>query len=314
MKRLVSLAFTALAACAPAPPAIPFAGAFPAYAERGSFIVVGDLQRTSLLEAWREQNDPERARVVAEIARERPAFVAMTGDLVFGGASASQWAAFDQLAAPIREAGIPVVAALGNHEYWGGRDGEAHFFARFPHLDRALWYTRAWGPIRLVVLNSNEGDLSTREWIQEQRWFARTLAALDEDRDVRGVLVLAHHPPFTNSTVTGDERHVQEAFLPAFFASKKALALMCGHVHSYERFERRGKTLVVSGGGGGPRAALKTGAARRHADDKAVGPALRDFNFVRMTIEAEGIAAEVRGLPKGGAEFHTMDRFFLRFP
>jgi hypothetical protein len=87
--------------------------------------------------------------------------------------------------------------------------------------------------------------------------------------------------------------------------------MMAGHVHSYERYVRRGKTFVVSGGGGGPRALLATGAKRRHLDDAFSGPPLRDFNFVLMSVEADAISAEVRGLPKGGSAFRTMDRFRL---
>lgn len=315
MKRLAGIVLPLLAAaCAKLPPPAPFAGALPPFEERRSFVVVGDLQRTSWLEWWREQNDAERVRVVRAIADERPAFLVIVGDLVFGGARARDWAAFDVLSTPIREAGIPVIAAMGNHEYWGGRSGEGHFFARFPHLDGERWYVRAWGPLRFVVLNSNEGDLWKREWREQKRWYERTLAELDRDPAVRGVIVVAHHPPYTNSTVTSDERHVQRDFVPAFLAARKTLALMNGHVHSYERFERQGKAFVVSGGGGGPRARLSTGAQRRHPDDKYDGPPLRDFNFVRMTVEADGLAAEVRGLPKGGQEFRAIDRFFLRFP
>ena len=61
------------------------------------------------------------------------------------------------LAAPLREAGVPVIAALGNHEYWGGGSGEARFFARFPHLEGQRWYTRAWGPLSVIVVDSNVG-------------------------------------------------------------------------------------------------------------------------------------------------------------
>jgi dTDP-4-dehydrorhamnose reductase len=61
--------------------------------------VVGDLQRTApVLEAWREQNDPERTRVVHAIAETHPDLVAITGDCVFDGASDAQWRAFDALA------------------------------------------------------------------------------------------------------------------------------------------------------------------------------------------------------------------------
>ena len=72
--------------------------------------------------------------------------------------------------------------------------------------------------------------------------------------------------------------------------------------------------LVVSGGGGRPRAPLDVGPGRRHADDRFAGPALRDFNYVIYTVSSAGLAAETRGLPKGGAVFAPIDRFDLPWP
>lgn len=313
LAHLALLALLALTGCAAPPAPRPFTAPLPPFAEGGRFAVVGDLQRTSLLEFWRESNDAERPLIVGALAAERPAFLAITGDLVFDGSSDGKWADFDALMAPVRDAGIPVVGALGNHEYWGGRAGEAKFFARLPLLEGRRWYTLAWGPLRLVVLDSNLGALPPADGEAQRRWYADTLTALDGDPAVRGVLVMMHHPPYTNSTVTGDEAQVQRDFVPAFLAARKTLAMMCGHVHSYERFARQGKAFVVSGGGGGPRAPLYTGADRRHPDDLYPGPALRDFNFVVITVEAGGLAGEVRGLKKGGRAFSTMDRFFLPF-
>jgi hypothetical protein len=315
VRALVPLAFAALLeACAAAPPPVPFSGKLPAYADGARFAVVGDTQRTSLLEFWREQNDPERARVLGAIAAARPAFLAITGDLTFDGSSAQKWADFDAVAAPLHAARIPAFAAFGNHEYWGGRAGERLFFARFPDLESKRWYTRAWGPLRFVVLDSNQGELRAEEWTTQKAWYERTLRDLDADAAVRGVLVLLHHPPYTNSTITGDEEHVQRDFVPAFAGAKKTLAMMSGHVHSYERFVRKGKTYVVSGGGGGPRAKLLTGSSRRHEDDQCAREALRDFNFVLFTARGDGLEAEVRGYPKDGGAAAAMDAFFLRYP
>jgi predicted MPP superfamily phosphohydrolase len=278
---------------------------------------VGDLQRTSLLEFWRESNDAERPVIISAIADVHPSLVAFTGDCVFDGSSDGKWFDFDALVAPLRDAGVPAVIAFGNHEYWGGRaSGEAHVFARFPYLASRHWYSLAWGPVRVVVLDSNEGELGEGEQRVEREWYARVLDELDADESVRGVIVMLHHPPYTNSTVTGDEAQVQRDFVPAFARAKKTLAMMTGHVHSYERFLFDGKTYVVSGGGGGPRARLLIGPDRRHANDAFEGPALRDFNFVVLSIDDAGLAAEVRGLPKGAkgvASVYTMDRFVLPF-
>ena len=312
-----SLSFALVLACSRPPAPKPFAASLPAFAPGARLVVVGDFQRTSLLELWRESNDAERPVIVSAIAEAHPSLVAITGDCVFDGSSDAKWADFDALVAPLRDAGVPAVIAFGNHEYWGSRArGESHVFARFPYLASRHWYAFAWGPLRVVVLDSNEGELSANELRAQNDWYARTLAELDADDAARGVVVMLHHPPYTNSTVTGDEAHVQRDFVPAFVRAKKTLAMMTGHVHSYERFVRDGKTFVVSGGGGGPRARLLTGDDRRHLDDAFPGPALRDFNFVVLLASDAGVVAEVRGLPKGAKDttsVYTMDRFALPF-
>lgn len=313
MRRLLGIAALCTLGCGSLPAPRPFAASFPEYTEGARFAVVGDTQRTMLIEAWREQNDAERLVVAEAIARARPAFVVMTGDQVADGSSERKWVRFEQLYASVRDAGITVLAAFGNHDYWGGRDGDEKLFARFPGDERRHWFSRAFGPLGLVVLDSNEGVLEAAEWQEQLAFYRRTLGAFDADAAIRGVLVFLHHPPYTNSTVTGDEAHVQRFLVPPFLASKKTLAMLSGHVHSYERFVRDGRTFVVSGGGGGPRAPLNLGRTRRHRDDRYAGPALRPFHFTLYTLHDAGIEAEVLGVEKGKRELFVMDRFELPF-
>jgi predicted phosphohydrolase len=281
----------------------------------GSFVVLGDLQPTSRLEAWRESNDPERALIVERIARIQPDFVALLGDLVFRGSSRSSWIDFDAMWAPVAKAHVATFPVLGNHEYWLSRNaGLVHFFTRFPRLCGRRWYAARYGPLGLVFLDSNRHALTAFLWATQMRWLDRTLARFDAASDVRGVLVLLHHPPFTNSTVTSDARHVQREIVPFFAAAQKTLAMIAGHVHSYERFERGGKHYVVAGGGGGPRVRLHEGPRRRHADDAFAGPALRSFHFLQFTPSAEGLEAVVCGLEKGGSDFAPMEGFRMTWP
>ena len=281
----------------------------------GRFAIVSDFQRTSRVEVWRESNQEERAIILAAIAREQPELVLMLGDLVFCGSSASDWREFDALAAPIRHAGIPVLAVPGNHEYWlSPRVGRRNFQARFPLLEERRWHARSWGPLRLLLLDSNRRFLSSALWEKQARWYGEEIACADRDPETRGVLVLVHHPPYTNSSVTADELHVQRFFVPAFQAARKTLAILSGHVHSYERYERAGKTFLVTGGGGGPRIRLETGSRQRHRDDLFAGPAVRFFHYLMAALTPNGIEVEMRGLRKGEKHFETMDRFLLHWP
>ncbi len=277
--------------------------------------IVGDTQRTMWIERLqlREQNDPERRKIVEDIARQRPGLVTVIGDLVAFGSLRSQWDSFDDLMAPIRERGIPLLPALGNHDYWGsGGRALEHLRARFPQLRESRWYARRHGVLGLVWLDSNHRQLGRDDWERQCLWLGETLQAMDGDAAIAAVLVFAHHPPFTNSALTGDEEHVQESFLPAFFRSRKALAFVSGHVHAYERFLREGRTFLVVGGGGGPRVKLVAGDQRRH-DDLFAGPSPRPFHYLLVEPGDGALAVSALGLGKAEATVRAIDQFSLPF-
>ncbi len=281
----------------------------------GRFVILGDMQPTSRLEFWRETNTEETRRIVAEIARRRPDFAVLLGDLVFHGSSARDWARFDELAAPLREAKVPLVPILGNHEYWlSSRAALRNFFEEFPGLAGRRWHLDRYGSLGLLFLDSNEHELGRVAWKEQEAWLTSALASFDEDTSVRGVLVFSHHPPYTNSTVTGDAAAVQRTFVPPFATAGKTLAMISGHVHSFERFARDGKTYLVAGGGGGPRVRLARGGARRHRDDLFQGPAVRPFHFLELAPAEDGLAVEVVGLEKGAHACASLARFSLPWP
>lgn len=282
---------------------------------KGRFAILGDLQPTSGLELWRESNHGERRTIVRALAREKPDFLALLGDLVFCGSSTAAWSDFDRLSAPLRSEKIHAIPVLGNHEYWVKRRlALANFFSRFPLLRERHWHAASYGPLGLIFLDSNYHWMSAARWQAQQAWYREALARFDASPSTRGVLVFLHHPPFTNSRVTSDTMHVQRDLLAAFEQSGKTLAMISGHVHSYERFARSGKVFLVTGGGGGPRVSLSEGARRRHADDAFPGPALRPFHYMNVTLGPKGLAVEVRGLEKGGESFEPMDGFALDWP
>jgi predicted phosphohydrolase len=283
--------------------------------KQGQFAVVSDLQRTSRAELWRESNRDEREAIMGRIASDTPDFVALLGDLVFRGSSQKDWRQFDELCRPLTAPDLPLFPILGNHEYWiSRRAGVANYFSRFRHLQGKHWYTLRYGPLALVAVDSNIRWLPRARWFAQRTWYETELARLEQDWSVRGVLVLVHHPPYTNSTVTSDEIHVQHTFVPAFASSRKTMAMLSGHVHSYERFARSGKLFVVTGGGGGPRIKLaRAGRRMRHADDLFTGPSVRLFHFLRFRLREDGLEADAIGLEKGGRAFQTMDRFLLSY-
>jgi len=293
----------------------------PAYRDLGPglggsapFAVIGDPQEPTFWETsfmGRENNVAERPFLFAALEGLRPAFLVITGDLTASGSSARRWGYFDRLTQGMRALEIPILPAIGNHDYWGNNAvALQEFSARFPQFGRSHWYTRRYGSLALVFLDANVEDLDADAWQRQQRWLVRTLADLDADPSVAGVLVFEHQPPFTNSTVTTDDVAVQKAFVPAFVRAHKTLAMISGHTHAYEHFVEQGKHFIVSGGGGGPRVELRGGAQALH-QDRFTGPSPRPFHLLWITPGTHGVQIEVRGFNKGERALRNVDRFEL---
>jgi 3',5'-cyclic AMP phosphodiesterase CpdA len=252
------------------------------------FILVGDTQRTSGFEilAGREQNDAPRQLVLDKIAEENPAFLVILGDLVFQGDDPSQWERFDEFAASIRQREIPVFPLFGNHEYFGSHKKAFDlFFSRFPHLHGEFWNAVRFGPIAVILLDSNIDRMGRALVDRQDSWYKEKLAEYEKDSGVKTVVVCCHHAPFTNSTVVSDDAEVQQRFVEPFKSSAKAKLFFTGHCHSYERFSMFGKQFVVSGGGGGPRQKLVVDPQRRKHEDQYPGGEIREFHFCKVSVE-----------------------------
>ena len=221
----------------------------------------------------------------------------------------------DRTFAPLRRARIPILPTLGNHDHRGeGDEALTHYFTRFPELGRRHFYRRDLHGLVLLVLDSTREALDKKTWDTQWRWFVAELKAADRNPRVRGVLVLLHHPPYTNSSRHADSRPVKGDLVPPFVDARKTMVMVASHVHSYGRFLRQGKTFLNTGGGGAPRRKLLTGSRRRHADDQYTDGAIRPFHFVSVSIEEIGLVFTARGLHKGAKQIHVMERFTLPWP
>lgn len=278
-------------------------------------IILGDTQRTLSVEArvfQREQNDEERETLLHFVAEMAADGLIHLGDLVADGASDSDWRYFDRIMEPLRHKNLPLLLAVGNHDYWGDNRAAMHqLHARFAEVAASHWYAKRYGHMVLVFLDTNQQELGDAAWSEQSAWFRRLLETLESDSETRMILVFAHHPPFSNSKITGDEEHVQNTFLESFFASTKTAAFMTGHAHAYERFEDRGRFFIVSGGAGGPRVELYAGAQERHTDLYA-GPSPRPFHFLHLVPTASGAEITVRGFDSGESDLRVLERFELQ--
>lgn len=277
-----------------------------------TFIIVGDTQRTSLWEFWREQNDAARQALLDEVAAENPAFLIHLGDLVFRGASARQWKRFDEVSASIRQHGIPVFPILGNHEYYGGnKRAFQNLSARFPSLSESAWRAFSFHSLGIVLLNSNLNNLTETQRQEQHNWYLRQLNDFQNDPAITTILVAAHHPPYTNSRVVHDDMRVREAFVGAFLATPKARLFFSGHCHGYEHFMVGGKHFIVSGGGGGPRHRLKVLPKDEAHQDVYAGQLPRPFEFCRVTVLPDDVRVQMVQLDGATNEWSVGDEFVV---
>jgi hypothetical protein len=250
---------------------------------RHTFILVGDTQKTSRWEFWREKNEKERKRIIDEITRREPAFVLHLGDLTTRGSSKKHWAEFDELHGEFRRKKIPYFPTLGNHEFYGD-DKEAlhHYFGRFPHLEHRRWYSFTWENIAILMVDSNFSKMTEAQVEQQSQWYLKELEKFERDEEIDFMIVCSHEPPFTNSRVVKPSKASETRFADPFLSFKKTRILFNGHCHSYERFQIERKVFIVSGGGGGPRHKVSIDPAKRKYSDLYPGPEVRFFHFCEI--------------------------------
>ena len=236
------------------------------------------------LKLRKNRNEEARQMIFSDILRLAPAAVIHLGDMVSLGFRPASWAATDTFVAELRRERVPYYPILGNHEqiYYPGV-GLENFTDRFPGIPTS-GYTTRFGPLAIVLLNSNVGNLSAAEEEKQLTWYERRLAELDTDSTVGMIVVGCHHSPYTNSTVVTPSQNVQRLFVPLFLRTKKAKLFVSGHSHAAEHFRIGGKDFIVIGGGGGLQQPLLTGDEVRWPDEFPVQAETRMFHYLRCDI------------------------------
>lgn len=165
--------------------------------------------------------------------------------------------------APLRAAGVPMLAARGNHDSYHVED-EAQFAALFsppgsPELSRyAFWYSVDRGGWRFLVLDTGTDMLGDRDPMPaggpQLTWLEAQLA--DADRLGQRVIVMLHIPPFSSGKEERGAPWVKKLVVEGVLDHHPVTLVLSGHIHAYERivrpgFEGRPVNFVVSGGAGG---------------------------------------------------------------
>jgi 3',5'-cyclic AMP phosphodiesterase CpdA len=176
----------------------------------------------------------------------RPAAVAINGDCAFLTGQAGDYATWLSLLKPLRDAGLPIHATLGNHdvraELWKALEGEKERgqapgtvvedkYVTVIESERADWFILD----SLDQTNHTPGVVGAKQL----EWLARAL----DLKPAKPALVMFHHnPDFANAKTTGLTDTV--ALWDVLAPRKKVKALFFGHTHVWSHVERDGVHLV----------------------------------------------------------------------
>jgi UDP-2,3-diacylglucosamine pyrophosphatase LpxH len=204
-------------------------------------------------------NKAATKRLFSDIEKRQPNSLFILGDVVNLGYSDRQWRPMDRYIKSLREKGIAVHAALGNHEVMGRANaGQRKFQMRFPNHVKT-GYVEIVDSVAIVILNSNFNKLSPEENELQVKWYQETLKKLDSDSSIHFIISGCHHSPYTNSKIVGCSQDVQDKFVKPFLASEKSRLFLSGHCHGFEHYKKEGKDFLVIGGGGGLNQPLRQG-------------------------------------------------------
>ena len=193
------------------------------------FAVIGDMGN------GKAEQYEVGARLAAARASFPFSFVITLGDNMYGGQRPADFVAkFERPYAPLLDAGIPFYAALGNHD-----DPDNRAYPAF-NMRGQRYYTFVRGPVRFVVLDTNELDPTQRAWAEE------TLRGATE----RWKIVYFHHPLYSDGDRHGSNVELRAALEP-LLVRYGVQVVFAGHEHVYQRtVPQQGVTHFVEGSSG----------------------------------------------------------------
>ncbi len=188
--------------------------------------------------------------VTEAIAAEDPDIVLHSGDFVERGWYLDHWQAFFDSISTF-DSSVPFVGSFGNHEA-GGMSLFAGYFSSFFEVtdDRPVGSTAyRWGDVFVVSINTERiQDPGSKEndWMREQ------FDSVKDDDSVSYRFLIFHKPYYTWSGHKWDERFDAESkeAMHQYCIEARINAVITGHNHLYEHFERDGITYLTLGGGG----------------------------------------------------------------
>ena len=172
------------------------------------------------------------ARTVTAIAslHPRPAYVIINGDLAHWFGNPEDYVVAITLLQPIRDAGVPMYYAVGNHDHrenlWKAFPDAVHSHPPVPgrqitlvESPRVDWYLLD----SLLEINGVPGSIGEAQLA----WLAQSLGA----RPTKPAIVMSHHQPDFEPVVKG--LIDTQALLDVISPRKQVKALFYGHTHRW---------------------------------------------------------------------------------
>ena len=264
-------------------------------AQQQRLVFVSDTQSPIWFEKiYMEYNENELTtqRIFSSILKE-PHLTAVihAGDITAYGSSRDKWERVLPFLDSLRARSIPFIAAKGNHDYMFSSEQGMENFRKYVPGSPSDFSLSKFGPVAVILLNSNFSKLDDSTMQRQNEWYASTLSQCDADTTIRFVCCVNHHSPFTNSAIVSGSEEVQKNFLPAFYHSTKARLFVTGHAHRFEHFRNRGKDFLVIGGGGGLLHARRT--SELLPDLSTAGDDGWFFHYVRCLAGEDSLTFEV---------------------
>ncbi len=185
-------------------------------------------------------------------------------------------------------------------------DTTSHYESPYrPTMTQPYVYWTLETPFATIVgLYSNvDGSLDARGTSEQQQWFQNQVAGAAPEK---ALIVAVHHPPYSLDTTHGGYPEIEIAIDRMIQATDRIpTAVLSGHVHSYQRFERtlgsRKVPYFVAGAGGYANRpglmhhiekttagkSLHKGFQTTHPDLKLMHYNDKEPGFLRLTVDSK---------------------------
>lgn len=216
---------------------------------------------------------PNSEAVAGMAAAIVPDLVLHGGDMQYQSNPADTWNSFFAYMQPLMRS-APFHACIGNHEFDAPEEATELYDRLFSGQGDtdARWHALTYGPVRILMLDSESGDLADTE-SEQVAWADAELAAAVSSGLIP--IVTFHRPTYSLSKHWRSDTTLRDS-VHSLAVRHGVQMVICGHVHGYERFVVDGIHYVTDGGGG----ALTYDLDENREDVEAARPGESDLRVV----------------------------------